>query len=178
MIIPVCVVGWIPTWSVALGCHLYITYGDDGVTRAGTNMKGAPVLFCVLCGGAEYRSHFFPFFNVFIAPSTGVAFHKVSEFISAYHDDVIKWKHFCRYWPFVQGIHRSPVNSPHKGQWCGALMFSLICTWHKWLSKQARCRWFEMPLHSLWRHYNAPQGPHSVGGPCWPKPLKSWDWVL
>ena len=31
------------------------------------------------------------------------------------------------YWPFVQGIHRSPVNSPHKGQWRGALMFSLIC---------------------------------------------------
>ena len=26
---------------------------------------------------------------------------------------------------FVQGIHRSPVNSPHKGQWRGALMFSL-----------------------------------------------------
>ena len=22
-----------------------------------------------------------------------------------------------------------PVNSPHKGQWCGALMFSLICIW-------------------------------------------------
>ena len=44
------------------------------------------------------------------------------------HDDVIKWKHFPRYWPFVRGIHRSPVNSPHKGQWRGALMFSLICT--------------------------------------------------
>ena len=43
------------------------------------------------------------------------------------HDDVIKWKHFPRYWPFVRGIHRSPVNSPHKGQWGGALMFSLIC---------------------------------------------------
>ena len=43
------------------------------------------------------------------------------------HDDVIKWKHFPRYWPFVLGIHRSPVNSPHKGQWRGALMFSLIC---------------------------------------------------
>ena len=27
----------------------------------------------------------------------------------------------------VRGIHRSPVNSPHKGQWRGALMFSLIC---------------------------------------------------
>ena len=47
----------------------------------------------------------------------------------AFHDDVIKWKHFPRYWPFVRGIHYSPLNSPHKGQWRGALMFSLICTW-------------------------------------------------
>ena len=45
------------------------------------------------------------------------------------HDDVIKWKYFPRYWSFVRGIHRSPVNSPHKGQWRGALMFSLICPW-------------------------------------------------
>ena len=45
------------------------------------------------------------------------------------HDDVIKWKHFPRNWSFVRGIHRSPVNSPHKGQWRGALMFSLICVW-------------------------------------------------
>ena len=43
------------------------------------------------------------------------------------HDDVIKWKHFPRNWPFVWGIHRSPVNSPHKGQWRRALMFTLIC---------------------------------------------------
>ena len=47
----------------------------------------------------------------------------------SFHDDAIKWKHFPRYWPFVRGIHRSPVNSPHKGQWRGALMFSLICVW-------------------------------------------------
>ena len=45
------------------------------------------------------------------------------------HDDVIKWKHFSHYWPFVREIHRSLVNSPHKGQWRGALMFSLICAW-------------------------------------------------
>ena len=32
------------------------------------------------------------------------------------HDDVIKWKHFPRNWPFVRGIHRSQVISPHKGQ--------------------------------------------------------------
>ena len=33
------------------------------------------------------------------------------------------------FWPFVLGIHRSPVNSPHKGQWRGALTFSLIYAW-------------------------------------------------
>ena len=47
----------------------------------------------------------------------------------AYNDDVIKWKNFPRYWPFVRGIHRWPVNSPHKGQWRGALIFSLIWAW-------------------------------------------------
>ena len=46
-----------------------------------------------------------------------------------YHDDVIKWKPFPCYWPYVQGIHRLPVNSPHKGQWSRALMFSLIYAW-------------------------------------------------
>ena len=43
--------------------------------------------------------------------------------------DVIKWKLLSRYWPFVRGIHRSSVNSPHKSQWRGPLMFSLICAW-------------------------------------------------
>ena len=49
-----------------------------------------------------------------------------SLYMPNHHHDVIKWKHFPRYWPFVRGIHRAPVNSPHKGQWRGALMFSLI----------------------------------------------------
>ena len=43
------------------------------------------------------------------------------------HDEVIKWKHFPRCWPFLRGIHRWPMNSPHKGQCRGALMFPLIC---------------------------------------------------
>ena len=47
--------------------------------------------------------------------------------IMRFHGDVIKWKHFPRYWPFVWGIHRWPVSSPHKGQWRGACVFSLIC---------------------------------------------------
>ena len=36
---------------------------------------------------------------------------------------------FLSYRPFVWGIHRSPVDSPNKGQWRRALMFSLICAW-------------------------------------------------
>ena len=44
-----------------------------------------------------------------------------------WYEDAIKWKHFPHYWPFVRGFHRSPVNSPHKGQRRGALMFSFIC---------------------------------------------------
>ena len=53
------------------------------------------------------------------------------------HDDVSKWKHFPRYWPFVRGIHRSPLNS------------------HKRLSKQLWGWWFETPLRPLWRHCNS-----------------------
>ena len=49
-------------------------------------------------------------------------------FVDGY-DDIIKWKHLPRYWPFVRGIHRSTVDSPHTGQWRGVLMFSFICVW-------------------------------------------------
>ena len=59
--------------------------------------------------------------------TTGTTGSHLSE--SYTHDDVIKWKHFTRCWPFGRGIHRSPVNSPLKGQWRKALMFSLICAW-------------------------------------------------
>ena len=44
-----------------------------------------------------------------------------------------QWRHqietFSASLAFVMGIYRSPVNSPHKGQWRGDLMFSLICAW-------------------------------------------------
>ena len=45
----------------------------------------------------------------------------------------IWWRHkmeiFSVLLVLCAGNHRSPVNSPHKGQWRGALMFSLIYAW-------------------------------------------------
>ena len=64
------------------------------------------------------------------------------------HDDVMKWKHFPRYWPFVRGIHRSPVNFPHKGQWRGALMFSLILLWiNDWVNTREAGDWRRYLAH-------------------------------
>ena len=82
--------------------------------------------------------------------------HCIVSFVSSkskLHDNVINWKHFLRYWSFVRGIHQSQVDSPHKGQWHGTLMFSLICTWTNGWANNRR-RWVETPSCSLWRHCN------------------------
>ena len=44
------------------------------------------------------------------------------------------------------------MDPPHKGQWCGALVFYVRL--HKRLSKQSRPQWFETPSRSSWRHCN------------------------
>ena len=51
------------------------------------------------------------------------------------------WRHqmetFPGYWPFVWGLHRPPVNSPHKGQWREVLMFSFISAWRNcWVNNR------------------------------------------
>ena len=53
--------------------------------------------------------------------------------LNCIHDDVIKWKHFPRYWPLVREIHRW-----RRGLWRRALMFSLLCTWiNGWVNNRA-----------------------------------------
>ena len=53
------------------------------------------------------------------------------------HDDVINWKQFPRYWPFVREIHLPPLNFLYKGQWPWTLMFSLICAWiYSWVNNR------------------------------------------
>ena len=79
-------------------------------------------------------------------------------FVCVAHDDVIKWKHFPRYWPFVRGIPRSPVYEFPAGQWLRALMFSLICPWiYAWVNNREAGDLRRHPRPSLWRHCNASQ---------------------
>ena len=70
---------------------------------------------------------------------TPLASIQISNWI---HDDVIKWKHFLRYWPFVRGIHRSSVNSPHRPV---TRSFDVFFDLHldKLLSKQSWGWWFK-----------------------------------
>ena len=60
-------------------------------------------------------------------PTRGIIRQKESMWI------ITLWRHqmerFSASLALCGGIHRSSVNSPHKGQWRGALMFSLICAW-------------------------------------------------
>ena len=95
------------------------------------------------------------------------------------HDDAIKWKHVPRDWPFVHGIHWSPVNSPHKGQWCGALIFSLICAWiSDWVNNREACY-----LRRRRAHYNVTvttTWQHGYGStlPCCQIGAKPWSGVM
>ena len=56
---------------------------------------------------------------------------------------VIKWKRFPRYWPFVRGIHRSPVNSPHTKASDAEFDVSFDLHLNKRLNKQSWGWWFE-----------------------------------
>ena len=51
----------------------------------------------------------------------------------------------------VRRVHQSSLNSPHKGQWHGALMFSVICArMNGWVNNREA----GTPLRSLWCHCN------------------------
>ena len=68
-------------------------------------------------------------------------------------DGIIKWKHFPCYWPFVRE-NTSHWWFPFTMASDTELWFFLYQCLNKWLSKQSRRLWFEMPSHSLWSHCN------------------------
>ena len=70
------------------------------------------------------------------------------------HDDVIKWKTFLRYCPYVRGIHRSPVNFSSQRPVTRSFDVFFDLRLNKRFSKQSWGRWFEMTSRSLWRRCN------------------------
>ena len=78
------------------------------------------------------------------------------------HDDVIKWKHFPRYWPFVvtgEFFTQRPVTRSFD------VFFDLRL--NERLSKQSWGWWFETPSLPLWRHINVRA-----------RPIFMQDWIM
>ena len=86
----------------------------------------------------------------------GAILHTKISQTSIDHDDVIKWRHFPRNWPFVWGIR--PVNSPHK--WPVTRSFDVFfdLRLNKRFSKPSWGWWFETLSRPLWRHRNGYMG--------------------
>ena len=73
--------------------------------------------------------------------------------IEIYHDDVIKWKHFPRYWPFMReftGQRWIPLTRPVTRSF--DVFFDPRR--NKWLSKQWGRRLIETPSCTSWRSCN------------------------
>ena len=107
-----------------------------------------------------------------------------SEFtvIKAMHDDKIarelfrhwtsvcghhEWKHFPRYWPFVNGINQSPVGSPSNGQWLGPLnFFFFLCAPEITVGQTVELMMIWDAMVVMWRHCDAITRPID-SLPCW-----------
>ena len=102
--------------ALPMGCLLWLLSKISTAWNYGVRCQGQNTCDCNSGDNWTFWSVYLTFWSVL--------FFKGSIFDG--HDDLIKWKHFPSYWPFVQWINRWPVNSPRKGQWRGAFMFSLI----------------------------------------------------
>ena len=82
----------------------------------------------------------------------GAPYNTWSQSICRHNTGLVSWwRHqmetFSALLAICGGIHRSPVNSLHKGQW-----YFLWYGLNKRLSEQSWGWWFETPSLPLWRH--------------------------
>ena len=63
------------------------------------------------------------------------------------------WRHQMEALSVLLALYEGPVESPHKGQWRGALVFFYACL-NKLFSKQPSCRWFETPSRSCNKYFS------------------------
>ena len=94
-------------------------------------------LCAIWCMGRKNKNKYWDFLSGNLDFGLEKSWKNHGTFFWDFCGNPVKWKHFPRYWPFVRWIHRSPVNSPHKGQWRGTLRFSLIWAWtNGWINYQ------------------------------------------
>ena len=140
-----CVIQFMLLWTIDIYMMTYIPFGRKFVTM-GTLPMASQIELCIVCSGSVTTYNVRVVFTAIAAIEMHRMYRNLTGLwgedseittkdtslyceacMEGLRDHVIKWKHFPRYCPFVRGIHWSPVNSPHKGQWRGALVFSLIC---------------------------------------------------
>ena len=76
-------------------------------------------------------------------------FSRCDYLVLTQHDDVIKWNHFSRYWPFVREIHRSrwvPRTKASDAElWCRN-------NWQKWRDTTSASRLCDVTGQAWRRH--------------------------
>ena len=92
------------------------------------------------------QSTFYPTSRIRTFCSNSILCQCCYDYSRISQDDVIKGNHFPLYWPFVRGIHLSPVRR--------SFDVFLDLSLNKRLSKQSWGWWLETPSRSLWHHCN------------------------
>ena len=118
--------------------------------------KGSSALDQVAWCQPEKQAHYLKqFTSVFIRSQTSIT--------SKRNWDVM-WRHqmetFSALLALCAGNSPVPVNSPHKGQWRGALMFALICAWiNDWVNNREagdlRRHRGHYDVNVIWSHLSA-----------------------
>ena len=116
---------YISAWT-----HGWVNYRDAGDSKLTLHCPVLPTLY------AEFTA---PSQRTLLVTRKALPCHDIIM-----HDDDIKWNHFPRYWSFERWIYRPLVNSPHKGQWRGALTFFLS------VSEQTNC-WVTRQIWGIWK---------------------------
>ena len=89
--------------------------------------------------------------NLYLRLKNG-GFHQASVYLIYENTSMITqqtcWSNQMETFSALLPIWNSPVNSPHRGQWRRALMFSLICTWiNGWVNKGKAGDWRRHRAH-------------------------------
>ena len=130
-------------------------YNDVIMDLIASQITSLTIVYSAVYSGADRRKHqssaslaFVPMNSPHKRPET----RKMFPFDD--HDDVIKWKHFTRYWPFVRGIHRPLCEFSSQRPVTRSFDVFFDLRLNKRLSKQSWSWCFETLSSPLWRHSN------------------------